>query len=166
MRLGITNRFSTLFKQKVNTVLNKYEDPKEALDYSYTRQVEALTRLRNNIAEVVIAKKRLEMQKMKLWDNVRILHEQARRAIESNTEELAKLALERKNTNLLQAQGLDKQITEIETEQQKLEHTERRLSTKVEEFKSKKEVIKAQFSARKRKYGSKKISRESQLTWL
>jgi phage shock protein A len=96
---------------------------------------------------VVTAKKRLEMQKIKLWDNVRILDEQARRAMESNREDLAKLALERKNANLLQAQGLDKQITEIQTEQQKLEDTERRLSTKVEEFKSKKEVIKAQFSA-------------------
>ncbi|MGB6532839.1 MAG: PspA/IM30 family protein [Candidatus Nitrosopolaris sp.] len=145
--MGITNRFSTLFKQKVNTLLNKYEDPKEALDYSYTRQVETLNRLRKNIAEVVTAKKRLEMQKIKLWDNVRILDEQARRAMESNREDLAKLALERKNANLLQAQGLDKQITEIQTEQQKLEDTERRLSTKVEEFKSKKEVIKAQFSA-------------------
>jgi phage shock protein A len=145
--LGITNRFSTLLKQKLNTLLNKYEDPKEALDYSYTRQVETLTRLRKNIAEVVTAKRRLEIQKMKLWDNVRISDEQARRAIESNREDLAKLALERKNTNLLQAQGLDRQITEIETEQQKLEDTGRRLSTKVEEFKSKKEVIKAQFSA-------------------
>ena len=120
MRLGITNRFSTLFKQKVNTLLNKYEDPKEALDYSYTRQVETLNRLRKNIAEVVTAKKRLEMQKMKLWDNVRILDEQARRAIESNREDLAKLALERKNANLLQAQGLDKQITEIQTEAAKV----------------------------------------------
>jgi phage shock protein A len=145
--LGITNRFSTLFKQKINALLNKYEHPKEALDYSYTRQVETVTRLHMNNAKVVTAKKRLEMQKMKLWDNVRILDEQARRAIESNREDLAKLALERKNTNLLQAQGLDKQITEIETEQQKFEHTERRLSTKVEEFKLKKEVIKAQFSA-------------------
>lgn len=86
------------------------------------------------------------MQKMKLWD-VRILDEQVRCAIESNREVLAKLALERKNTNLLQAQGLDKQITEIESEQQKLEDTERSLYTKVEEFKSKKELIKAQFSA-------------------
>ena len=120
MRLGITNRFSTLFKQKVNTLLNKYEDPKEALDYSYTRQVETLNRLRKNIAEVVTAKKRLEMQKIKLWDNVRILDEQVRRAMESNREDLAKLALERKNANLLQAQGLDKQITEIQTEAAKV----------------------------------------------
>jgi phage shock protein A len=44
-------------------------------------------------------------------------------------------------------QGLDKQITEMQAGQQKLEDTERRLSTKVEEFKSKKEVIKAEYFA-------------------
>jgi phage shock protein A len=87
------------------------------------------------------------MQNMKLWDNV--LDEQARCAIESNRELLAKLALERKNTNLLQAQDFGKQITEVETEQQKLEDTERRLYTKVEGFRSKKDVIKALFSAAK-----------------
>lgn len=144
--LGFTNRFSALLKQKVNTLLDKYEDPKEALDYSYVQQAETLNRLRRNIAEVVTAKKRLEMQKMRLWDNVRNLDEQAHRAVESNREDLAKLALERKNANLLQVHGLDKQIAEMHAEQQKLEDTERRLSTKVEEFKSKKEVIKAQYS--------------------
>jgi len=131
----------------VNTLLDKYEDPKEALDYSYVQQIETLNRLRRNIAEVVTAKKRLEMQKTKLWDSVRTLDEEAHRAVDSNREDLAKLALERKNANSLQAQGLDKQITEMQVEQQKLEDTERRLSTKVEEFKSKKEVIKAQYSA-------------------
>jgi phage shock protein A len=75
------------------------------------------------------------------------LEEEAHRAVDSNREDLAKLALERKNANSLQAQGLDKQIAEMQVEQQKLEDTERRLSTKVEEFKSKKEVIKAQYSA-------------------
>ena len=145
--LGFTNRFSTLLKQKVNTLLDRYEDPKEALDYSYIQQIETLNRLRKNIAEVVTAKKRLEMQKMRLWDNVRNLDEQAHRAVDSNREDLAKLALERKNANLLQVQGLDKQIAEMQVEQQKLEDTEKRLSTKVEEFKSKKEVIKAQYSA-------------------
>jgi phage shock protein A len=145
--LGFTNRFSTLLKQKVNTLLDRYEDPKEALDYSYIQQVETLNRLRRNIAEVVTAKKRLEMQKTRLWDNVRNLDEQAHRAVDSNREDLAKLALERKNANLLQVQGLDKQITDMQAEQQKLEDTEKRLSTKVEEFKSKKEVIKAQYSA-------------------
>lgn len=145
--MGLTNRISTLVKQKVDVLLNKVENPKEALDYSYTKQVELLNNLRRNIAEVVTSKKRLEMQKAKLWDNVRILDEQARRAIDSNREDLAKLALERKNANLGQVQGLDKQIADMQTEQNKLEQTEKRLTTKVEEFRSRKEVIKAQYTA-------------------
>lgn len=141
------NRISTVIKQKANVLVDKYEDPREALDYSYTKQIELLNKLRRDIAEVVTAKRRLEMQKAKLWDNIRTLDEQARRSLDANREDLAKLALERKNANLLQLQGLDKQISEMLTEQEKLEQTEKRLSTKVEEFKSKKEVIKAQFSA-------------------
>ena len=59
----------------------------------------------------------------------------------------AKLALERKNANMLQLQPLDKQIVDMKTEQDKLEQTEKQLAAKVEEFRSKKEVIKAQYSA-------------------
>jgi phage shock protein A len=141
------NRISTVIKQKANIMIDKYEDPREALDYSYTKQIELLNKLRRDMAEVVTAKRRLEMQKAKLWDNIRTLDEQARRSIDAEREDLAKLALERKNANLMQLQGLEKQIAEMLTEQEKLEQTEKRLATKVEEFKSKKEVIKAQYSA-------------------
>jgi len=99
------------------------------------------------MAEVVTSKKRLEMQKARLWDNIRTLDEQARRSLDSDREDLAKLALQRKNANLIEMQGLDRQIADMQAEQEKLEQTERRLSAKVEEFKSKKEVIKAQYSS-------------------
>jgi phage shock protein A len=87
------------------------------------------------------------MQKSKLWANIRLLDEQARRALDTNREDLAKLALERKNANLLQSQNLDKQISDMKQEEEKLEETSKRLAIKVEEFKSKKEVIKARYSA-------------------
>jgi phage shock protein A len=145
--LGLTDRITTLVKQRVNTLLDKYEDPKEALDFSYQKQIETLNQLRRSIAEVVTAKKRLEMQKLRLWDNIRTLEEQSRRAIDQDREDLAKLALERKKANMLQLQELDKQITEMQTQQDRLEQAEKRLSTKVEEFRSRKEVIRAQYSA-------------------
>jgi phage shock protein A len=141
------NRVSTVIKQKVNTLLDKYEDPREALDYSYVKQLEMLNKLRRSLAEVMTARKRLEMQKSKLWENIHLLDEQARRALDANREDLAKLALERKNANLLQVQSLDKQIADMQQEEQKLEETTKRLALKVDEFKSKKEVIKAQYSA-------------------
>jgi phage shock protein A len=145
--LGLTNRITTLLKQKLNILLNRFEDPREGLDYSYTKQIELLNKLRRDIAGVITAKKQLEMQKAKLWENIRTLEEQAQRAISQNREDLARLALERKNANMLQLQPLDKQIAEMKTEQDKLEQTERQLATKVEEFRSKKELIKAQYSA-------------------
>jgi phage shock protein A len=106
-----------------------------------------MNKLRRSLAEVITARKRLEMQKSKLWANIRLLDEQARRALDTNREDLAKLALERKNANLLQIQNLDKQISDMKQEEEKLEETSKRLAIKVEEFKSKKEVIKAQYSA-------------------
>lgn len=145
--MGLMNRVSTVIKQKVNTLLDKYEDPREALDYSYVKQLEMLNKLRRSLAEVMTARKRLEMQKSKLWENIHLLDEQARRALDANREDLAKLALERKNANLLQVQSLDKQIADMQQEEQKLEETTKRLALKVDEFKSKKEVIKAQYSA-------------------
>ena len=145
--MGLTNRITTLLKQKVNTLLDKYEDPKEALDYSYQNQIETMNNLRRSLAEVVTAKTRLQMQKTKLVENIRTLDEESRRAIDQDREDLAKLALERKNANMLQLQNLDKQIVDMQTQQDKLEQTEKRLSTKVEEFRSKKEVIKAQYTA-------------------
>ena len=145
--MGLLNRISTVIKQKANYLIDKYEDPRQALDYSYEKQRELVNRLRRDMAEVVTSKKRLEMQKARLWDNIRTLDEQARRSLDSDREDLAKLALQRKNANLIEMQGLDKQSAEMQAEQEKLEQTEKRLSAKVEEFKSKKEVIKAQYSS-------------------
>ncbi|MDP9290244.1 MAG: PspA/IM30 family protein, partial [Thermoproteota archaeon] len=61
------NRIYTVIRQKVNIILDKHEDPRQALDYSYIKQAEMLNKLRRDIAEVVTAKKRLEMQKLRLW---------------------------------------------------------------------------------------------------
>ena len=145
--MGLMSRFSNLFKAKTNTVLDKLEKPEEMLDYSFEKQRELLNRLRRDVAEVVTAKKRLEMQKAKLVANTNTLDDQARRALDSNREDLARLALERKNAILQQVASMDNQINDIQMQQRKLEDTEKRLSDKVEEFKTRKEVIKAQYSS-------------------
>ncbi|MEM1942046.1 MAG: PspA/IM30 family protein [Candidatus Nitrosocaldus sp.] len=145
--MGLTRRISMLVKQKVNSLLNRFEDPKEALDYSYQKQTELMIKLRRDIANVVAAKKRLEMQKAKLKDNIYKLEQQARSALEMNREDLARLALERKNMNIQQLLDVERQIADMEKEQVRLEELEKRLSAKVEQFKLQKEIIKAKYTA-------------------
>ena len=56
-------------------------------------------------------KKRLEMQKGTISKNINELDIQARDALHYRAEDLARLALERKNTNMLQLQKLNKTFT-------------------------------------------------------
>ncbi|KAF5421057.1 MAG: phage shock protein A [Candidatus Methanocomedens sp.] len=137
----------TVVKAKMNKLVDKMEDPRETLDYSYQKQLELLQNVKRGVAEVTTSKKRLELQKSKLNLNIDKLTGQARDAVKSGMEDLARIALERKNGLMSQVQSLDQQIEDLNKEQEKLQATERRLSAKVESFRTKKETIKAQYSA-------------------
>src|SRR5436190_1926296 len=144
---GLTGRLSTVVKAKVSKLLDRAEDPAETLDYSYQRQVEQLQNVKKGIADVVTAKKRLQMQENSLQRSVVKLDTQARQALSTGNEELARTALERKNVAQTELQSLDTQVTELETQQEKLTESEKQLRAKIEAFRTKKEVIKAQYSA-------------------
>ncbi len=144
---GIGGRMSTVVKSKISRLLDRAEDPGETLDYSYQKQLESLQNVKKGIADVVTAKKRLQMQSTKLEQSVVKLDTQARQALASGKEDLARLALERKNVAQTELQSLDQQVTELEAQQEKLTESEQKLRTKIESFRTKKEVIKAQYSA-------------------
>ena len=144
---GLTGRISTLFKAKVSKQLDKAENPAETLDYAYERQLEDLQKVKQGIAEVVTAKKRMQMQEAQLGEQATKLDGQAREAMSAGREDLARAALERKQLIVGEVSSLDSQISELESEQEKLTASEEQLRTKIEAFRSKKEVIKAQYSA-------------------
>src|ERR1700694_1266480 len=144
---GLTGRMSTVVKAKVSKLLDRAEDPAETLDYSYQKQVEQLQNVKKGIADVVTAKKRLQMQEATLQQSVVKLDTQARQALAAGKEDLARMALERKNVAQTELQSLDTQIAQLEQQQDNLTASEQKLRTKIEQFRSKKEVIKAQYSA-------------------
>jgi phage shock protein A len=145
--MGLLDRMGTVVKAKMNKIMDKVEDPRETLDYSYEKQLELLQNVKRGVAEVTTSKKRLELQKAKLQMNIDKVDGQAKEAIKSGREDLARMALERKVALQAQAASLDQQIADLNNEQQKLIAAESRLATKVESFRAKKETIKAQYSA-------------------
>jgi phage shock protein A len=144
---GMGGRMSVVIKSKISKLLDRAEDPSETLDYSYQKQLESLQGVKKGIADVVTAKKRLQMQSSKLEQSVVKLDTQARQALSQGNEDLARIALERKNVAQTELQSLDTQVTELENQQQRLVESEQRLRQKIEAFRTKKEVIKAQYNA-------------------
>lgn len=144
---GLTGRFSTVVKAKISKLLDRAEDPSETLEYSYQKQMELLQNVKKGLADVVTAKKRLQLQSQKLEQQVVKLDTQARQALAAGNEELARTALERKSAVQNELQGLDTQVAELEGQQQSMVDNQAKLQAKIEAFRSKKEVIKAQYSA-------------------
>jgi phage shock protein A len=144
---GLWSRTMTIIKSKWSAMLNRAENPSQTLDYSYEKQLESLQNVKRGIADVVTAKKRLQLQTAQLEQNVVKLETQARQALAANREDLARAALERKSGMQQQLQQLDGQVQQLEDQQQKLVTNEQALSAKIEQFRSQKEVIKAQYSA-------------------
>jgi phage shock protein A len=145
--MGLINRMETVFKSKMNKVLNRMEDPRETLDYSYEKQLEMLHDVKRGVAVVTTSKPRLQLQRAKLMKSVDKLDSQAKDAVAADREDLARMALERKAALMQQVDGIDIEIVELEKQQEKLIASEKRLSTKVEIFRTRKESIKAGYSA-------------------
>ena len=145
--MGMMSRMSTIVKSKMNRLLDSAEDPRETLDYSYEQQLEMLQRVKRGVVEMVTARRRIQQQADRVRTNVTRLERQARQAVEAGRDDLARLALQRKNESELELEGLDEQLANMELEQEKLTASEARLQAKVNAFRNRKEIIKAQYSA-------------------
>ena len=145
--MGLLSRTGEIIRAKFNALLNRAENPNETLDYSYEKQLTSLQNVKRGVADVVTAKKRLELQTQQLEQNVVTLDTQARQALGAGREDLARQALERKSGIQQQLQDLDTQVKQLADQQQKLVDSQKQLEAKVEQFRSQKEVIKAQYSA-------------------
>jgi len=140
-------RLSTLIKAKISKLLDRAENPAETLDYAYERQLEQIQVIRKGIVDVVAAKKRLQTHATRLEQQVQKLDIQARTAIRVGREDLARMSIERKQLIIVESGSLSQQIAELENQQQQMVASESQLRTKVEAFRSRKEVVKAQYSA-------------------
>ena len=146
-RMGVMKRVSLVFKAKANKALDKMEDPRETLDYSYQRQLELLTKVRRGVADVATSRKRVELQMNQLQQQSNKLEDQARKALGMGREDLARAALERKASAQSQLNDLQVQYAQLQAEEEKLTVASQRLQAKVDAFRTRKETIKATYTA-------------------
>lgn len=140
-------RMGMIFRSKANKALDRAEDPRETLDYSYQRQLELLQKVRRGVADVATSRKRLELQLQQLQQQSSTYEEQGRKALSLGREDLAREALSRRSTLQSQVEDLQSQYETLQGEEEKLTLAAKRLQAKVDAFRTKKETIKATYTA-------------------
>jgi phage shock protein A len=145
--MGLWQRFTMIFKSKANKALDRAEDPRETLDYSYEKQLELLQKVRRGVADVATSRKRLELQIQGLAQQEAKLETQARAALAGGREDLAREALTRRSGLHQQIADLQSQLATLQEQEEKLTVAQQQLQAKVDAFRTKKETIKATYSA-------------------
>ena len=126
-------RFASLIKAIINSLMGKIEDPEMMLEQTYQELQSNLIQVRQAVAQAIATEKQLEQQLQKNKDQSSTWHNRAAMAVQQGNDDLARQALQRK-TQYAQAaadlevqlrsqrestSGLRQRLTELEGEVQK-----------------------------------------------
>jgi phage shock protein A len=145
--MSLFQRAHDIVAAKASKALDAAEKPDEMLDLSYEQMLDQITQVRRALVTIAASRKQIELQEQQLQHTVDHLQDQAKAALSQGKEDLAKEALSRKAAAQAQIDGMEPQHQQLTEQEQKLEQTLAALQKKVNDFRTKKEVLKAQYSA-------------------
>src|ERR1700744_4837839 len=147
MIMSILARVADLLQAKTQKLLDRLEDPNDTLDLSYEKMISGLQETKQHLAEVVTEQKVLERQIQSAQQEADQAQENARLALQSSREDLARAALSQRQAALEKVDTLGKARANIAAQADKLIGYQRTLEDRIEQFRTQKEVMKSSYAA-------------------
>ena len=144
--MSLFSRAHDILAAKANKALDSAENPDEMLDYSYQQMLDYITRVRQALVQIAAERKRIELQEPQLRQTADHLGDQAKAALAQGREDLAREALSRQAAAQQQVDGMEAQHQELAEQEQKLQENLAQLQQRVNQFRSQKEVMKADYA--------------------
>src|SRR5215469_7866660 len=145
--MSLFQRAHDILQAKANKALDAAEKPDEMLDLSYEQMLDQITQVRRGLVSIAASRKQIELQEQQFQHSAGHLQDQARAALSQGKEDLAKEALSRKAAAQAQIDAMESQHQQLTEQEDKLEQTLASLQKRVNDFRTQKEVLKAQYAA-------------------
>jgi phage shock protein A len=145
--MSLFQRAHDIVAAKANKALDAAEKPDEMLDLSYEQMLDQIQKVKRGLVSIAASRKQIELQEQQFQHTVDHLQDQAKAALAQGNESLAREALNRKAAAQQQIDEIEPQHQQLTQEEEKLEHTLEQLQQRVNNFRSQKEVLKAQYTA-------------------
>ena len=145
--MSLFQRAHDIVQAKANKALDAAEKPDEMLDLSYEQMLDQITQVRRGLVAIAASRKQIELQEQQLQHSVDHLQDQAKAALAQGREDLAREALSRKAAAQAQIDAMEPQREQLAEQEEKLEQTLDALQKRVNNFRTQKEVLKAQYTA-------------------
>ena len=145
--MSIFGRVADLFQAKTHKLLTSLEDPNETLDLSYEKMIVGLQETKRHLADVVAQQQSLKRQIGSVDQEIGQTEMDAREAVKSNRDDLARASLVHKQDALQKRAVLEQALAAITPQVDKLVDYQRKLADRIEQFKTQKDVMKTTYTA-------------------
>ena len=139
--MGLLDRVSTLVRANLNDLLDRAEDPEKVIKQLLIDMNNQLIQVKTQVAAAIADEKRLQARYEEAQRTADDWQRKAELAIDKGEDELAKQALQRRNTYAQTAAGLQEQWQAQSASVQMLKDGLRQLQGKIEEAEAKKELL-------------------------
>lgn len=110
--MGIFGRMADIFKANINDILDKAEDPEKMIKQMVIEMEEAVNKATLAVGSAIANEKQLEKQYSRQKEQADDWQAKAIQAVSAGRDDLAKQAIERKNTITKNVADLEKMFTE------------------------------------------------------
>lgn len=145
--MSFWRRLLIMLHIRLDGMLDEVEDPREALDLAYARQLELQAKIRRAVADVVTARKRIELQARQVEVSTGRLEEHARTALQEGREGDAREVLTRRAVMRGELGELERHSSVLAAEEGRLVEASKRLDLQIQQFRIRKEAVKAAYLA-------------------
>ena len=145
--MSIFGRVADLFQAKTHKLLTSLEDPNETLDLSYEKMIVGLQETKRHLADVVAQQQSLKRQIAGVEREVAQTEADAREAVASDRDDLARACLVHKQDALQKHAVLTQALAAIDPQVAKLVDYQSKLSARIDQFKTQKDVMKTTYTA-------------------
>jgi phage shock protein A len=149
--MSIFGRMSDIFKANINDILDRAEDPEKMIKQMVIEMEEAVNKATIAVGSAIANEKSLERQYTKQLAQVNDWQQKAIQAVGAGRDDLAKQALERKNTIQRNVTDLERMYGEAKTSATQLRGQLDQLKSKLDEARMRQNTLIARSQAAKAK---------------
>lgn len=145
--MSLFSRFNNIVAAQANKFLNAVEDTDAALELSYETMLTNLQETKRHLADVVAEQITLERQINAQQQGIVRYEQDARLAMQAGREDLARRALTEKSGQEARLQTILASHEHVMQQAEKLKSFQAKLADRIEQFRSQKEMLKAEHQA-------------------
>lgn len=145
--MSLLKRCTKIIKQGADVFLAPADDPRQDFSTPQNHQRNLLRQIEQALIETRTFSNQLQARKTTLENRLSPLASKARQALQADREDLARLALQRRQAYAKETATLDQQIQATQSEDARLQLIKHQLETQIETMQARQQVINARYSA-------------------